>query len=350
MISDIDLKKDSCKANTNRRKRFIMFTVILLLVIVYSTFWYIMAERVQERVSANLQSSHQHDGTEAHCENLHKTGYPLRIAIACDTLTWSRPLLGINFTSNLFVAGAPVYAPHWISLDITAPVTLELPGFNRLQGQWESMRIEADFDNRRLDNIALAIDQLQISDATVADPEKPVTADFIRLDADNRNDALNIRLSFDKLLLPLFLKGQSREMPAMDGVVELTLDNAASFYIPADGPLLNRIRGHSGKLSKVTFNMKSGGRLTVSGPFSVSRDGILSGQFTVAVGDSSAMMRTIRNLFPEQSNNLETMFFALNSMPKNEKGELQLVFNVLEGKVRMGFIRLGKIPSLGQDQ
>jgi len=348
MISDIEPEHCRCKASKNCFRRFLLPAVIMLLVIIYSTFWYIMARRVQERVSANLQSSQQY-GITAHCENLRKTGYPLRIAMACDTLTWSRPLFGISFTSNLFVAGAPVYAPHWISLDITAPVMLELPGLKLLEGRWKTMQLEADLDKNRLDSIALAVDQMVISNETATGSEKPVAADFIRIDADKHDDAFNIRLSFDKLLLPFVLYRMNGNIPAMDGVVELQLDNAGSFYMPADGPLVNRIRGHSGNVSKAVFSMESGGRLTVSGPFSVSQEGVLSGRFTVAVGDSSAMMRTLRNLFPEQASNVETIFFALNTMPKNEKAETQLVFDVVDGSVRMGFIRLGDIPPLGQD-
>lgn len=348
MTSSIAPEMHCCKADKSRRKRFVMFAVSALLVIIYSTFWYIMAGRVQERVSSNLQLSEQY-GITAHCENLHKTGYPLRIAMACDRLTWSRPLLGINFASQLFVAGAPVYAPHWISLDITAPVTLQLPGFTLLQGNWKGMRLEADLDNRQLDNLAVAIDQLQISPATPDSEEKPVTADFIRLDADKRDGLLNVRLSFDKLLLPFELKTSGKTIPAMDGVVELTLDNPESLYKADYSPLLNRLRGHSGTVSKALFKLESGGQLSVSGPFSVTDEGLLNGQFTVAVGDTSAMMRTMRTLFPEYAGNLETLFFALNSMPKNEKGEPRLVFDITGGKARMGFIRLGNIAPLGQD-
>lgn len=349
MMPNIVAEKQDYKVDRSRRRQFVIFAIIALLIIVYSTFWYIMAGRVQEQVSARLRSSEQY-GITAHCENLHKTGYPLRIAMACDKLTWRRPVAGIAFASNLFVAGAPVYAPHWISLDITAPVTLELPGFKSLEGQWKGMRLDADLDKRRLGNIALAVDQMLIRDVTASSFEKPVAADFIRLDAGSYDDKFNIRLSFDKLMLPLVIPESGKEIPAMDGVVELVLDNADRFSMLAGSSLMNRLRGHSGTLSKAVLNMQSGGRLSVSGPFSVSSEGVLSGQFTVAFGDSSAIMRTMRNLFPEQASNLETAFFALNSMPKNEKGDPQLVFDIEEGKARMGFIKLGHIPALGQDQ
>lgn len=348
MPGSIEMEKHCCKANKKRRKRFVILAIIALLVIFYSAFWYIMAGKVQDQVSATLQLTEQY-GIKVRCENLHKTGYPLRIAMACDTLTWSRPLFGVYFASKLFVAGAPVYAPHWISLDIAAPVTLELPGLKPMKGEWKGLRLEADLGGSELDNIAVAVDGLQIRNVTAAGQSKPVAAEFVRLDADKRDDMLNIRLSFDRLQIPFLLKQSGRAVPAMNGMVELALDHADRFQEQVGGSLIKQIRGHSGNLSKAVFNMESGGRLAVSGPFSVSEDGLLSARLTVAVGDSAAMMRTVRTLFPEQADNLETLFFALNSMPKNEKSEPQLVFDITDGKARMGFIKLGRIPPLREE-
>ncbi|RCL00861.1 MAG: hypothetical protein JSC189_000954 [Candidatus Tokpelaia sp. JSC189] len=343
MMPNIVAEKQSYKANKGPRRWFVILATIALLMIIYSAFWYVMAGLMQGRVSARLRSSEQY-GIIAHCENLHKTGYPFQIGMACDKLTWSGLLAGFSFASNLFVASAPVYAPHWISLHVTVPVTLKLSGLKLLQGQWKGMQFDTNLDNCRLRNIVFTIDQLVFKDVTAANFEKPIAADLIRLDADSRDDKFNIRLSFDKLMLPVVVSDSGREFPRMDGAVELMLDDVDHLSMLPGSLLINWRKRYFGTLSKAVLSMESGGQLTISGPFSVSAEGVLSGQFTVAFSNSGAIMRTIRNFFPEQARTLEIAFFALNNMSKNVKDDPQIIFNIENGKARVGFIKLGDIP------
>jgi len=53
-----------------------------------------------------------------------------------------------------------------------------------------------------------------------------------------------------------------------------------------------------------------------------------------------------RRSFAPLADNLESLFFVLNSMPENDKGELQPVLDIIGSHRRIGFIKPGKIPPL----
>jgi len=125
------------------------------------------------------------------------------------------------------------------------PLILTLPHFKQLDSRWKNFRLEVGLDSRSVHH--------------------------------KKDDILNILLSFDKLSSPLGQVG--KEIPAMNGIVELVLSNTQSFRASTKGGLPNRIKGSysSGNLSKAIFSLENGGHFDLSGPFSVSREGLLSG-------------------------------------------------------------------------
>ncbi|AQS42305.1 MAG: Hypothetical protein BHV28_16270 [Candidatus Tokpelaia hoelldobleri] len=331
-----------------RRRLFVIF--LGLFAIVYSIVWYYLAAWVEGEVQKSRQDLLR-SGIIAQCGNLHKTGYPLRIAIACDSPGFHKADNSITLSGAQLVASAPIYAPHWVSFDITAPVRLEATEKYSLHGKWDAMRIEINPGRKTLDGLVLSIENAQVTTAPATDKTVPViAAEFIHLDATRADEHLTTRLTFDTVKLPWIKTASRLGIPALDGQIILTMDSPEQLFATDGTPWPRRLKGRSGMIERAVFSPASGGRLTFSGPFSISEQGLLSGQFTLSVHDAMMLKPVLSDLFPEQAGNMTTLLFILGSMEKDEAGNPMLKLDVTEGRMRMGFIKLGKIPPIGGAQ
>ncbi|RCL00495.1 MAG: hypothetical protein JSC085_000938 [Candidatus Tokpelaia sp. JSC085] len=161
------------------------------------------------------------------------------------------------------------------------PLILTLPHFKQLDSRWKNFRLEVGLDSRSVHHTYLyytfrqSLTNKQCSSYNCS-LEKSYYGELFSARC-KKDDILNILLSFDKLSSPLGQVG--KEIPAMNGIVELVLSNTQSFRASTKGGLPNRIKGSysSGNLSKAIFSLENGGHFDLSGPFSVSREGLLSG-------------------------------------------------------------------------
>ena len=169
---------------------------IVLIVVLYSILWYFLAAKVEEKVSGQL-ASYNENGFVAICENMHKTGYPLRIGVSCDTVNLQQLVKGFAFSGGKIITGAPVYAPRWLELSLNSPISLEFPGLVPLSAKWSDMKIETDMSHHIPDAVSLRTDDLEIGTRTDADQlQDRTTGKFLRFDAHGLNSNLDARLTF----------------------------------------------------------------------------------------------------------------------------------------------------------
>lgn len=335
-----------------------------LIAALYSGFWYFMAGRVADNLTAFMAQAGQ-NGVAIRCADLRKSGFPLRLDLACSALAVSADAppakiaaaanteqnSAFAFHSGFVSAGAPVYAPHWVALEMGAPAALKLPMFKEIKADWQTLRCEGDFTARHPRNLTFTAEKPIISNLPFKSSGAPLAADFIRFSTKRQaDDKALFSLSFDNLSVPYALSGTAGALPAADGAAELTINHADAFYAALPRLLQNGdtalLRGRSGNVHRAQLSFAPGGGFTFSGPFSVAENGRISGRITLAVNDAQALLRTVRSVWPDQADNLKSLFFVLNSMPKNALGEPELTLDIEDGRIHMGFLRLGKIPPL----
>lgn len=319
---------------------------IVLIVIIYSVVWYFLANKVEEKVAEQL-TVYNENGFVALCENMQKTGYPLRIGVSCDTLNLQQLMKGFSFSGEKITAGAPVYAPHWLELSLQAPVSLELPGLVPLSAKWHDLVIETDMSSRIPDAISLRTENIEIgAKADAGALANKTTGKFLRFDAHGLNSNLVARLTFDELNVPVTIPNENTPVPQMSGDIRWSLQNASSLFAAEEDNWVGRLRGHKGVLQPSTVHFASGGTITVSGPFSFNANGYLSAKLEIAVGEQNKLLQTARDAFPSQADNLKTIFFALSAMPKNDNGDPLLQLIIKDGEVRLGFFKIGHVAPL----
>lgn len=335
------------KKEQRHRCQFIIVAIIGLIVLIYTIVWFVLAGKVEEKIAAQLQL-YDERGFAVLCENMHKTGYPLRIGVACDTVNLRQSMKGFSFSSEKLTAGAPVYAPRWLELSVRAPASLELPGLLPLSAKWSDLTVETDISRRIPDAINLRAENFEIGAKAEAEALVDTsTAKFLRFDAKGLNGDLSARLTFDELNLPVIIPGENTPLPQIDGDIEWSLNNARILFAPQnESNWVERLRGHDGLLKAANITFASGGSVKISGPFAFDDEGYLTAKFEIAIADQNEMLRTARTLFPSQADNLQTIFFALSAMPKNADGDPVLALSVKHGEARLGFFKLGRIDPI----
>jgi len=344
-----------------RNKR--MVCILGLVVAFYSGLWFVLEHMLHGVADQELQQLNE-QGQRVNCENLRKTGYPLRVGLACDSLRWQDDSGRYDLLTGEIVVAAPLYAPSWRTLELGSPTFLDLADSTQIRALWQNLTLSADFMDEPPDAVSVTIEDLQLSltKAGEAAPlmleqfpktgshfsENALEADFVRLQFKNDAAGIKINLSFDALRLPGMMSHDHRQDPAMTGEMILSFDPMPISAAEADLTDVDSwqgMRGLSGRLEKLGLNFSSGGGFFTEGDFQIADSGTLSGQFNVHMLDMFALLRTVRMYFPSQASNLETVFFVLNTMPKDEQGNPIITISIDEGRMRAGFIPLGHLPT-----
>jgi len=319
-------------------------SIIGLMAVLYSGLWLVLAYWLHDYAREELHLLGK-QGLSIDCENLRKSGYPLRIGLTCDALRWQDAASGYGLTTGKIVVGAPLYAPTWQSVELKAPAYFDLAPMGRIEALWQRFALSSSFADETGHDLAVTLENLHL---TLAEDQRSAStllmeADFAHLQIKQQQEQIKATLSFDALRLP----EDSGFLPTITGEISLQLDptaapSAASPLLPAS--LSDLLRGRAGQLERLSLRFSSGGGLIMEGTFHISLDRTVSGQLTAHLLDTGALLRTLQTYLPTQASNLESLFFALNAMPKDSEGNPLITITIDQGQLRLGFIPLGKLP------
>jgi len=318
---------------------------ISLVVVLYSGLWLVLAYFLHDYARKELQLLSE-QGQHLECENLRKNGYPLRIGLTCDSLRWQDETNEYALTTGKIIAGAPLYAPSWQSVKLNAPAYFDLADLGQMEAIWHHMVLTTNFADETLRDLVVNIENLNVTLTRhqISETALSTEAAFLHLQIKQMQEQVKLILSFEALRLP----EKSGFLPTMTGEITLQLNPLSTLPVASnlsDAPLYGLLRGRSGRLESLHLQFSSGGGLSLEGEFHISPVGTLSGQFTAHLLETGALLRTAQTNLPIQASNLDSLFFALNAMPKDRQGNPLLTINIDQGWVRMGFISLGDLPS-----
>ncbi|PRD44470.1 hypothetical protein C5748_07830 [Phyllobacterium phragmitis] len=333
--------------SSRRNKKGFLFLAagVLIAVGAYTAGWYYLAEKIEARAKSDLAALDA-KGISANCENLHTAGYPLRIDLVCDSISWRRPNVGISFLAGRITSGSPIYAPRSLTNEIVGPAFVGIPGLVPLELRWDRLTSSTELIRPTPSRISTEAKGLRIGVRTQTTSATPLAeiAD-LRFEANGFSGPLQTTLKFDGLTLSQAATGNT-PIPVLSGSADITFSDAAALFQPRPGSIEERLRGQSGEISNATLSLPSGGSLTISGPFSVDEQGVIDGTFRLSLTNPPALAEMARTAFPDQDRNISTVLFALSAMPKDETGAPTITVNVKRGKATAGFIPLGNLPTL----
>ncbi|WP_244979342.1 DUF2125 domain-containing protein [Bartonella queenslandensis] len=324
------------------------------------------------------------------CEDVRKSGYPLRIGIFCDKFQFSWPLYGISLSTGHLTAGAPIYAPHVVEFNVNSPASIVFSGKTSIVSRWRNLVIETEpywktgqtfkliaeglefsplsssLEDQKLQEVVGSktadkkITQQNVEDQTslkdlpdVAvqklepkDISQKITTEFLRLDLKREKNHFSGNMTFDGFdVSPIFISSFV-EVPKIDGNLKWILNDVSLLSEKGGENWRQHLYGKSGILKHGELAFHTGGGVHISGPFSFDDEGYLTATFELVCIQHKKFLETLQHLFSEEADNFQALFFILNTLPKNADGAPVLPLTIRHGWVKLGFLELGRLAPL----
>jgi len=105
----------------------------------------------------------------------------------------------------------------------------------------------------------------------------------------------------------------------------------------------------TGTVNRLSVLLTDDRGIIVSGPFSLSAQGLLSGEFSVRVVDVPGVLAAAGEAFPEFAPQIEALAASAPTQEGAPEDELTISLTVREGRVLAGIIPVGRIPPIRLD-
>ena len=116
--------------------------LLLLLALGWSGFWFFAAKKTDEVLTAWV-SAEQAQGRMWQCAGKDIGGYPFRIELHCDTVSFSNALMKAEL--GAFHAATQIYSPKLLLADISGPLKINSAGVQNIFS-WSTMRVSLRFN------------------------------------------------------------------------------------------------------------------------------------------------------------------------------------------------------------
>jgi len=322
--------------NAGRRIRWLM-AVVIVIVVAYTAAWYWVAGQVGAAVDAF--EADRSDAVEIACPGQDVRGFPFRIGVFCDRLELATADGQFDVAGGAVRSAAQVYDPREIVAEFEAPVTVrDAVAGTTYTLDWAratTTLVTAPTDAQRA---GFRAEQATLS---AGGQGRLAAAREVSLFVRLQGAALDIAARPRGLRLDPALTG-GRELPEVGLDIDVRLDDwQASWATPAP-------QG-SGTVNRLSVLLSDDRGIIVDGPFSLSADGRLSGEFTVRVVDVPGVLAAAGEAFPELAPQLRALAASTPQQEGRPDDELTVSLTVREGRVFAGIIPLGRIPPLPLD-
>ncbi len=316
--------------------------IALIVVVLYTAGWFYLASLAKDRVRTEL--AHQTDNLT--CQTLSARGYPFSLYISCAGVTYGQPEQALNIAASALDVGASVFSPLTVQSHITSPAAVALGDAGAFKAEWKQFSAAARMSGRSARNISLTAENLQVQEV-VADDNNSVASGIdlagLQFDLNGFEEPLQVKTTFDDLRIT----GASSltAIPELDGVIDISSPFSLAAFKERDESG-SSLRGKSAQLNQMLFLLPTGASVSISGPLSVDEEGLANANLKIRLTNPAAIGAVLQTAFPEQAKNINTVVFALASMPKDETGATIVPVIIKNGKITAGFIPLGRVPLL----
>lgn len=318
-----------------KSRRFAWLVAIAVLVAAYSAGWFYLAGKVKAEVDRSVAGLAA-QGIRVDCANMAVGGFPIRLAVSCDSVAYQDDRANVAASSGPVTAGTPFYLPFSPSADLTGPLRSSAPGMTPLWLDWDRMHVSTGLMWPAQRKLTLQAEGFsgQTDPQDEADPVQLFSAAKAKAQfrpADGQD--IDARISFGELQVDAEAI-DGRTLPPLDGMIEATVKNGMTL-LAAGG---RSLRGQSAVLRDVALSSGTAA-VQVSGPIAVNTDGLIDADLMIRIKDPQAVATILSTAIPEQERQIQQGFAALAFMGK----EPSMPLKIAKGRISLGFIPLGKI-------
>lgn len=338
-------------ASRGSKRKFTYFVgLIILLFAGFSAGWYWASGKLDEQV-ALVTSNLALEGKNLDCVNREVRGYPFRIGVFCEGVSFDQPAAGIKVSGKAFRSAAQLYRPGHFIAELDSPYEVLAPGLAPLTVDWENLKASSNIGTGGIKRISIVADKLFVSANDFGTRDLLGSVDQLQLHAraseENDGRDLDVALSGDQwkiddneanLILPVSF---SFDGQMADGVA----------IVQSGRPLIDVLRDNGGKgeLKGFTFSTQNGGMLRISGPIEVSRSGRISGEMVLDIEEPQKLIDYAISVFPPAAADLQNINQYLEAFANRSSGKVaikDLKVQIKDGDVFFGFLKIGEIPRL----
>ncbi|MEP7452117.1 DUF2125 domain-containing protein [Phyllobacterium sp. SB3] len=317
---------------------------VVLLGIIYTGGWFYLANELETRVATNLAAFRQ-KGIDATCENAGASGFPIRLGLDCTKVGWVDQAKKLSIMAGSFNAAAQVYDPMQIVSRIEGPAAVDAPNMIPLDITWKNLGSNVRLDKPLPKQLSVQGNDIVVNQRNAAEGTPPIAVmQDGKLSFSTAEPKMNIAWSFEKLKIADNVV-YKHPLPELTGAADIELENGFDLLAKPERDA-TILRGQSGLLNNVDLGFADGSGIAISGPFSVDDEGRISGDFNVTMRNPEGVAQAMREILPDEESTISSVLQAMAFVPRNSDGAPTLPITVKKGKMSVGFIRIGRLPSL----
>ncbi|MEM5470492.1 DUF2125 domain-containing protein [Hoeflea sp. AS60] len=328
----------SANASSSISRKFVWLAgAIVAGVLLWTTGWYFFATKIEDHLPATLTEL-AGPGASAECTNAEVRGYPFRVGLFCDNLSYTNSVEGISAAAGAFRSAAQVYSPQHAVAEIDGPLVVDATGLV-LRADWQLMQasIQAVSDGLDRGSIDARTASINIDGAGLTQ-RLSLQADRITAHARRNGTDLDIAAYGENLKNGL-IAGLSTKAFAFEATLSGQSGLLQMPFTPLHGPF-------DAVLHRVAIEFDEASSLELAGPVQVSADGQISGNLELTISNLQQFSRLASDFNPDIAGLLSRfgpMIAALDTKPGDDATTLPLT--IRNNQVSLGFIPLGKLPS-----
>lgn len=324
------------------RKVLRLGVLIVLVIAVYSVAWYFAAEFLRNRILSFFGGGNP-AGVTAACEDATMGGYPFRFRLNCSRLSLDDHFQGVAASFGPVRAAAQIYNPGHIVWEMDAPAEIRSAlGFNTAL-DWTNMQSSFRIGLSGLSRSSLMMEGLNATvTSTVSSFQLQVTApsaqSHVRQNEGNLDYATLVRD------VTLSVDGEKIALPPVSASLDATFADKGGLLDPRVAQQ-QKLYGTRGEIRRMVVDLGEGRVLTLSGPFEVGDDGLLSGRIKIEVEQIRAWRDAVKKAYPEQEDMVDNVANVLRALAFG-RDDSEAEITIQNGIASLGFIPLGQIPPL----
>lgn len=311
-------------------RRFFWFSVLVLFALTaYAGGWYWAAGRLVEEVQA--RSGELPGGHRVACDNPQAKGFPFRIGLYCDRISYERDGR-LSFDGGALRSAAQVYSPFRVVAETDGPARLTFAGYVPFDLHWTNAQASARLARPLPEIVSTDFHDLSVTADIAGTPELLSAHRFqVHMRPAGRDVELGVR--FEALSTGEVLTGGA--MAPLGGMVDIVWKDGVS-------RLGRGVPGSEFVVRNMEFVGPGGARLQATGTAGVGEDRLLDAELTLTAENVAGVTAILTQAFPAAAAQIASVAAGLSAM--GERPSIPLT--IKDGAMSIGFLPIGFLPPL----
>ncbi|MBD9374912.1 DUF2125 domain-containing protein [Rhizobium sp. ARZ01] len=327
---------NSATSSGSARKFWLLGLGIVVFVAAYTGAWFFGADRLKGLVRDRLSST----STSVSCTALEVKGYPFRIGLFCDAVAIDDERTGTSASFGALRSAAQVYNPGHAVVELDGPALIRVSPDKVLTADWNLLHASGVAGMGGLDRASIAYDALKGSfTAGMRDVNLGFAASHGEIHTRTNGTALDVAMSINGLELTI----PGTQVPAIDVALHAAVADGANWL--KEGPPKDLPRGTKGDLRSFSVNFADGNSVSLSGPYEIDNEGLLSGKFELEFKGIDSVRDIVSKAFPEIAETANSVTETVRTLSGGDSNA-RVKLLVQDGVVYLGIIPIANIGAL----